>query len=105
MNKIMKLVRSKYFITLICILLIVIVWEVCAGVVEQTKRTPENILPHLSGIAHSVPTPAAYGIDKQAFFADVPKMAADALASGSPANTRRTVTVQDMETIYCSLYV
>ncbi|MGN1121777.1 MAG: iron-containing alcohol dehydrogenase [Eubacteriales bacterium] len=53
----------------------------------------------------SVPTPAAYGIDKQVFFADVPKMAADALASGSPANTRRTVTVQDMETIYRSLYV
>lgn len=31
-----------------------------------------------------IPTPAAYGLDKAAFLAAVPKMAADALASGSP---------------------
>ncbi len=34
-----------------------------------------------------IPTPEEYGIDRGAFFAAIPKMTRDALASGSPANT------------------
>ncbi len=33
---------------------LVVVWEVIATVVEGTKRTPENVLPHLWQIAESV---------------------------------------------------
>ena len=40
--------------TIVWILLIIAVWEIFAFVVGATKRTPENILPHLSGIIESV---------------------------------------------------
>lgn len=31
-----------------------IVWEIGAGIVEKTKRTPKNVLPHISQIVDSV---------------------------------------------------
>lgn len=51
-----------------------------------------------------VPTLAEYGIDKEAFFEKMPKMAKDALASGSPANTIRPVTENDILDIYRKLW-
>ena len=33
---------------------LVIIWELFAGIVAETKRTPENVLPHLSGIIESI---------------------------------------------------
>lgn len=54
MKRIQKIATSKLFITLIWILVLIILWECCAAVVENTKRTPENVLPHLSGIVDSV---------------------------------------------------
>lgn len=51
-----------------------------------------------------IPTLAGYGIDREAFFASVDKMAEDALKSGSPANTRREVTKADILTIYENLW-
>ncbi len=51
-----------------------------------------------------VPTLAQYGIDRADFLAHAEKMAADALASGSPANTRRTVTADDELRIYRALF-
>ncbi len=50
-----------------------------------------------------VPSIAEYGIDKTAFMAAADKMASDALASGSPANTIKTVTKDDILKIYSSL--
>ena len=40
--------------TLAWIVLLVIVWEIGATIVAMTKRTPENIMPHLWQIAGSV---------------------------------------------------
>lgn len=46
--------KSKYFNTFLWIVILVIIWEIAACIVAATKRTPENILPHLSGIINSV---------------------------------------------------
>ena len=50
-----------------------------------------------------IPTPEEYGIDRNAFLEKIPKMTQDALASGSPANTRKELTAEDIESIYKSL--
>ena len=54
--------------------------------------------------AVEIPTLAEYGIDREKFFASMDKMADDALASGSPANTIREVAKQDILDIYASLW-
>lgn len=51
-----------------------------------------------------VPSLAEYGIDKEDFFGNIVKMADDALASGSPANTAKNVTKADIINIYKSLF-
>lgn len=50
-----------------------------------------------------IPTPEEYGIDREAFLEKIPKMTEDALASGSPANTRKELSAEDITTIYKSL--
>lgn len=60
-------------------------------------------LEKLCGIVE-IPMLAEYGIDREKFFAAMDKMADDALASGSPANTIREVTKQDILDIYASLW-
>ena len=52
MGRVKKIIQSKPMMTLLWILILIIVWEI--AVVAQTKRTPENVLPHLSGIIESV---------------------------------------------------
>jgi alcohol dehydrogenase class IV len=47
-----------------------------------------------------VPTPKAYGIDEKKYFAIMPKMAEQALASGSPNNNPRVPTVDEMVALY-----
>lgn len=51
-----------------------------------------------------VPTLQEYGIKKEAFFDAIDKMASDAIASGSPANTRKEVTKEDCVEIYRKVY-
>lgn len=51
-----------------------------------------------------IPTLDEYGIDKEQFMKVTEKMAADAYASGSPSNTRKEVTKQDMINIYQQLW-
>lgn len=51
-----------------------------------------------------IPSLEAYGIDKQAFFGVIDKMAFDAMASGSPQNTMRDVTEDDVKEIYKKLW-
>lgn len=51
-----------------------------------------------------IPTLEQYGIDRERFFSLTDKMADDALASGSPANTRREVTKADILGIYEALW-
>ncbi|MGN1108652.1 MAG: iron-containing alcohol dehydrogenase [Oscillospiraceae bacterium] len=54
--------------------------------------------------AVEIPTLAEYGIDREKFFSAIDKMAEDALASGSPANTIRPITKEDITAIYKSLW-
>jgi alcohol dehydrogenase class IV len=51
-----------------------------------------------------IPTLEQYGIDKEQFFNSMDKMADDALASGSPANTLKDITKEDILNIYKSLW-
>lgn len=51
-----------------------------------------------------VPTLAEYGVDKEAFFEVMDKMAEDAIASGSPGNTRKTTTKEDVLRMYKELW-
>ena len=54
MNKFRQIIKTKYFMTLLWIVIIIAMWEIFAFIVAATKRTPENILPHLAGIIKSV---------------------------------------------------
>lgn len=51
-----------------------------------------------------IPTLEEYGIDKEKFFAFIDKMADDALASGSPGNTMKEVSKDDIVAIYKALW-
>lgn len=52
-----------------------------------------------------IPTLQEYGINKEDFFAVIPKMAADALESGSPQNTRRDISKEEIEKMYARLWL
>ena len=52
----------------------------------------------------NIPTLREYGIDKARFDEVCQKMATDAMASGSPGNTRKTVCADDILTIYQKLW-
>lgn len=45
-----------------------------------------------------------FGVDKQTFFNSIPKMAQDAMDSGSPQNTWRSCTKADIEQLYAMLW-
>lgn len=51
-----------------------------------------------------IPTLAEYGINKEEFYALMDKMATDAMASGSPSNTIKEVTKEDLIEIYKRLW-
>lgn len=51
-----------------------------------------------------IPTLAEFGVGRDEFLAAIDKMAADAEASGSPANTIKPVTQADMRAIYEKIY-
>lgn len=51
-----------------------------------------------------VPTLEEYGVEKDAFFEVMDKMAEDAIASGSPGNTRKTTTKADVLEMYKELW-
>ncbi len=46
--------RKNPWATVLWVVLLILVWEIGATVVAGTKRTPENVLPHLWQIAGSV---------------------------------------------------
>lgn len=51
-----------------------------------------------------IPTLEQYGVDRQAFFAAIDKMAHDAMESGSPQNTMRDLTEADIRKLYTQLW-
>ena len=55
-------------------------------------------------LALDIPTLAGYGIPEADFRAAIPQMAREAVQSGSPGNTLRDVTEEDIVRLYESLY-
>jgi alcohol dehydrogenase class IV len=51
-----------------------------------------------------VPTPKQYGIAEEQYFAKIPLMAQQALASGSPQNNPRVPTAQEIEALYSACW-
>ena len=73
---------------------------------DSNKAAAEKFLAKLGDICRicEVPSLEKYGIDKTEFLSQIDKMADDALASGSPANTIKTVTKDNIIGIYRSLW-
>lgn len=70
------------------------------------KEAAELFLKELSSLLSGlhVPTMSEYGIDKEEYFSNIDKMAHDAFASGSPSNTIRETSVEDMKELYKQIY-
>ncbi|MBR0474301.1 MAG: iron-containing alcohol dehydrogenase [Erysipelotrichaceae bacterium] len=70
------------------------------------KEAAELFLKELSSLLSDlhVPTMSEYGIDKEEYFNNIDKMAHDAFASGSPSNTIRETSVEDMKELYKQIY-
>lgn len=73
---------------------------------DDDKSAAEKFLQALEELVAKleIPTLAEYGVDKDAFFNVIDKMSKDAVDSGSPANTRREVSVEDVKEIYRRLW-
>ncbi|RXM58968.1 iron-containing alcohol dehydrogenase [Clostridium tetani] len=76
---------------------------------EETsdKEAAEKLVKEIESLCKDINIPALeeYGIEKNEFYEEINKMAEDALNSGSPANTRRQPTKEDIVNIYKQLYI
>lgn len=73
---------------------------------DSDKAASEKFLAAAIALTEELETPtlAQYGIDRDAFFKVIDKMAHDAMESGSPQNTRKTVTEEDVKAVYRKLW-
>lgn len=73
---------------------------------KSDKEAAEAFLEKLELLCNTcgIPTLKEYGISKEDFDSVVDKMAEDAMASGSPLNTIKDVTKQDLLIIYNNLW-
>lgn len=78
-----------------------------AGDSDSDETAAEKFIDSLQSICDvcEIPTLEQYGIDRDEYYSKISKMATDAVASGSPANTVKEVTVDDCIEIYKKLYV
>lgn len=74
---------------------------------DSDETAAEKFIDSLKNICDvcEIPTLEQYGIDRDEYYSKISKMATDAVASGSPANTVKEVTVDDCIEIYKKLYV
>lgn len=74
---------------------------------DSDEIAAEKFIDSLQSICDvcEIPTLEQYGIDRDEYYSKISKMATDAVASGSPANTVKEVTVDDCIEIYKKLYV
>lgn len=74
---------------------------------DSDETAAEKFIDSLQNICDvcEIPTLEQYGIDRDVYYSKISKMATDAVASGSPANTVKEVTVDDCIEIYKKLYV
>lgn len=73
---------------------------------DSDKEASEKFLAAVEVITKELETPTLgeFGIDKDEFFKVIDKMAFDAMDSGSPQNTMREVTEDDVKQIYRNLW-
>ena len=73
---------------------------------DSDKEASEKFLAAVVALTQELETPtlAEFGIDKEAFFNVIEKMAYDAMDSGSPQNTQREITQADVEQMYRNLW-
>ena len=64
MKTITKIKNSKALVTLVWVLGLLVIWEIFAFIIQTTKRTPENIMPHVWQIFYSLidPKPVSNGM-------------------------------------------
>lgn len=74
---------------------------------DSDETAAEKFIDSLQNICDvcEIPTLEQYGINRDEYYSKISKMATDAVASGSPANTVKEVTVDDCIEIYKKLYV
>lgn len=77
-----------------------------AGSQDDDKSAAEKFIEEVRKLCRKcgIGSPDCYGIEKEAFLEAVPKMAEDAVASGSPANTRKKIQKEDIIKIYQALW-
>lgn len=73
---------------------------------DSDEAAAEKFLKEIENITKVLETPTLeeYGIDREKFFSVIDKMAFDAMASGSPQNTMREVSEEDVKQIYRNLW-
>lgn len=77
-----------------------------ADATDEDKAAAEKFLSAIEEIVKELETPtlAEFGIDKEEFFKVIDKMAYDAMDSGSPQNTMREVSEEQVKQIYRNLW-
>lgn len=77
-----------------------------AGLDDSDENAAKEFLNAINELCCvcQVPTLEEYGIDRTEFFAVIDKMSKDAFDSGSPSNTRKIVSVEDIKEIYKKLW-
>ena len=77
-----------------------------ASAEDDNKTASYKFLQAVIGLCEKleIPTMEEYGIDKEKFFEEIDKMAADAMESGSPSNTRKDLTAENLKEIYKKLW-
>ncbi len=73
---------------------------------DSDQLAAEKLLEEIEKVCRicEIPTLREYGIKEEEFMPAIEKMAEDAIASGSPGNTRKTVTKEDCIDIYKKVY-
>lgn len=73
---------------------------------DGDEAAAEKFLKEIENITNVLETPTLeeYGIDREKFFSVIDKMSFDAMASGSPQNTKRDVSEEDVKQIYRNLW-
>lgn len=77
-----------------------------ASLSDNDVTAGKNFIESLQTICDicEIPTLEQYGINKEEYYSQIDKMASDAVASGSPSNTIKPVSVEDCKEIYKKLY-
>jgi len=73
---------------------------------DSDEAAAKKFLSAATALVEELETPTleAYGVDRAVFFANIEKMAHDAMESGSPQNTIRPITQADVERMYKNLW-